>query len=197
MANYPGVRDFTAGNTLTADQLDEIWTALQSLFPVGYIAYMVRAATTVETFVNNCWLECNGVSVLRATYPDLNTVLSALSYPFGSVDGTHMTLPDLQGRTLVAMAASGHADVNGLGDSDGLTKASRTPKISVHSHSFSDTATTGNPSAQISVDGNTPNSGVALNAHTHDVTVSGTTGSAGAFSGNFLVAGTYFIKAVT
>jgi hypothetical protein len=120
-------------HTWTSEQatvalMNEINNNLKALFPVGSYTYLCRSATTAETLVNSCWLECNGVSVLRATYPDLNTLLSGLGYPFGTVDGTRMTLPDAQGRSLASMASGGHADVNGLGDSDGLAKAERSPK---------------------------------------------------------------------
>lgn len=41
------------------------------------------------------WLECDGSSLLRASYPDL---FSTFSTTFGSADGTHFNLPDLRGR---------------------------------------------------------------------------------------------------
>lgn len=40
------------------------------------------------------YLECNGASVLRATYPALFSICGTT---FGSVDGTHFTLPDMRG----------------------------------------------------------------------------------------------------
>lgn len=43
------------------------------------------------------WVVANGASVLRATFPRLNAYYSAESYPYGSVDGTHFTLPDYTG----------------------------------------------------------------------------------------------------
>jgi microcystin-dependent protein len=41
------------------------------------------------------WLECNGASLLRASYPNL---FSSFGTTFGSADGTHFNLPDLRGR---------------------------------------------------------------------------------------------------
>lgn len=41
------------------------------------------------------WLLCDGSSKLRADYPDLFAVIGTT---FGSVDGTHFTLPDLRSR---------------------------------------------------------------------------------------------------
>lgn len=49
------------------------------------------------------YLMCNGASVLRATYADLFT---AIGTTYGSVDGTHFTLPDLRGRVPVGVGAS-------------------------------------------------------------------------------------------
>jgi microcystin-dependent protein len=126
---YTQPRDWTAGETLTAALMDEqLKDNLLAAFPPGKLEFFVRAATTTETLIGGGWLECNGVAVSRTTYSALNTVLSALSYPFGNGNGTTtFNIPDLQGRSLVAMASGGHADVNGLGDSDGLAKTSRSP----------------------------------------------------------------------
>jgi microcystin-dependent protein len=209
MANYPGVRDFTAGNTLTADQLDEIWTALQALFPVGCYMYFLTASTSVETFIYQAWLECNGASVLRATYPDLNTLLSSLSYPFGTADGSHFTLPDLRGRT--PWSSGPHANT-GLGDSDGVAAASRQPKhthtigsISVgnesaHTHSYQKEtygAFAAGPGAVNSVNTTPDGTTGAGSAHSHSLSGNAGSGMNGSDAVAHLVAGTYFIKAVT
>jgi microcystin-dependent protein len=150
---YTTPRDWTAGETLTAALMDEqLKDNLLAAFPPGKLEFFVRAATTTETLIGGGWLECNGVAVSRTTYADLNTVLSALSYPFGNGNGTTtFNLPDLQGRALVAMASGGHANVNGLGDSDGLAKTSRSwfhghsfsLSTSPHSHSFTAVTTGG------------------------------------------------------
>ncbi len=49
------------------------------------------------------FLMCDGSSVLRASYPDLFT---AIGTTFGSVDGTHFTLPDMRGRSVLGVGAS-------------------------------------------------------------------------------------------
>jgi len=41
------------------------------------------------------WLECNGASLLRASYADL---FAAIGTAWGAADGTHFNLPDLRGR---------------------------------------------------------------------------------------------------
>lgn len=179
----------------------------------------MQAATSVETPIDGFCLEANGVNVSRATYAALQTKLSGLSYPFGSGDGsTTMGLPDLSGRSATMMAASGHADVNGLGDSDGLAKASRTPKAAAHTHSESahthstpahshgmtaGTVTVTNPGVgagggatpvgspgTYNVVGNTATEG----AGTTGSGGSGTTGSGGGTSGNYLVVGVLAVK---
>jgi microcystin-dependent protein len=194
---------------LTAALMNEqIRDNLAALYPVGMISYAVRAATSTETLVDGVWLECNGVAVLRSTYSALNTLLNGLSYPFGNGNGsTTFNLPDLSGRSLVAMAASGHADVNGVGDSDGVSTVNqRTPKNAAHthtgpSHTHSFSATSGLPSSTLVMTAGSDNS-MATNTHTHSVSGTtgsggtGTTGSGGAYTGSFLVAGVYLIKAV-
>lgn len=124
---------FTAGEQLTAAKMNEqIRDNMNALAPVGSLHWRMQAATSIETTIDGFALECNAASVLRATYGSLNTKLSALSYPFGTADGTHMTLPDLRGRVATTMAASGHADVNAIGDSDGQATVNlRTPKGTV------------------------------------------------------------------
>lgn len=205
---YTPWHDFASGETLTASTMDALVANLQALFPVGSYMFIAKAATTSETNVGGVWLECNAVSVLRATWPDLNTLLSGLGYPFGSVDGTHFTLPDAQARSLVSMASGGHADVNGLADSDGITKNSRTPKGLVSSTVSGTTSSVSVPGTGLTV---TTTSTATSGGAVAGFAVSGAqaiggsaTAAAGTFSGsgsgsvpgNYLVGGTLFIKAV-
>ncbi len=201
---YATIPDFSGGTTLTATELNVIVDAINALFPVGFYGYMCRAATTAETLVNGVWLECNGLSVLRATYPDLNTLFSSLSYPFGTADGTHMTLPDFQGRAPVSMSSGGHTNNDGLADSDGIAKASRNQKASIsvsvsgttgggsaHSHSVT---LPGAATATAGASGGYQGSGSLTtgteSSHTHSFSGSGS----GAQTGPYLVGGTRFIK---
>ncbi len=196
---------YTTPHTWTSEQatvalMNEINNNIKALFPVGAYMYFCRSATTSETLLDDVWLECNGFSVLRATYPDLNTLLSGLGYPFGTADGTHMTLPDFQGRAPTSMSSGGNGDVNALGDSDGVAKASRTPKGTV---SVSGSATlTGGLSAGENVAATTVQSGVgaqvASSPHQHgNSSYSGTISGSGTVPGNYLVGGVLFIKART
>ena len=74
---------------------------------------------------------CDGASLLRADYVDLFGIIGTT---YGSADGTHFNLPDLRGRVPVGKGT--HADVDALGDSDGMaTVADRRPK---HKHTVND-----------------------------------------------------------
>ncbi len=194
--SYATIPDFSAG-ALTSAELNIVVDAINALFPVGFYGYLCRAATTAETLVNN------STSVLRATYPDLNTLFSGLGYPFGTVDGTHMTLPDAQGRSLVSMSSGGNANVDALGDSDAVAKASRTPKGSVtvsgttgaHTHGAGSYAVTLSSTYNATTPGTTsPPPGSAAVTGTSGSSTASFSGS-GTVPGNYLVGGTLFIKA--
>lgn len=206
-------RTYVAGETLTAAILNaDLRDNLNAGFPVGSLHYYIRAATTAETLIDGFALETNGVQVLRATYAALNTLLSGLGYPFGSGNGsTTFTLPDIQGRSLSAMASAGHADVNALGDSDQLLKASRTPKgsvgVNVSGNTSSEASHTHGPgsfqitmpgqlSAPLGSAGGTPGTypvtGTSGAGSSHSHTFSGS--GSGQVPGNYLVAGIYAVK---
>lgn len=87
----------------------------------GVIKDFAGAASTVP----NGWLLCDGSSQLRATYPRL---FATIGVTYGSVDGTHFTLPDCRGRVMVALDNMGGSDAarltsaNTLGTSMGEEK---------------------------------------------------------------------------
>lgn len=88
------------------------------------------------------WLLCDGSSYLRATYAGL---FAAIGTAYGAADGTHFNVPDLRGRAPYGLGP--HADVDALGDSDGVAAASRTPN---HTHAIAQSeATTGTPGAAL------------------------------------------------
>jgi microcystin-dependent protein len=77
------------------------------------------------------WLVCDGAAVSRTTYPVL---FALIGVAFGAGDGsTTFALPDIQGRGIVGKGP--HADVDVIGDNDGLAAAARTPK---HRHTVTD-----------------------------------------------------------
>jgi len=86
------------------------------------------------------WLLCDNTPQLKASYPNLNAVLLAASYPYGQATITTTNdaflLPDLRGRIPVGYAASGgHTDVSTLGNNDGVAAAYRRAK---HNHTVTD-----------------------------------------------------------
>lgn len=102
----------------------------------GVIAYAGAAAPTG-------WLLCDGSSLLRASYPALFT---AIGVTYGSADGTHFSLPDLRGRTVVAAGTGSGLTARALAASGGeeshvLTTAES--GLQAHTHSTPAHAHTG------------------------------------------------------
>jgi len=62
------------------------------------------------------WLPCDGASLLRADYPDLFAVVGTA---YGSVDGTHFSLPDIAGRSPVGSGSGAGLTPRAIGDSFG------------------------------------------------------------------------------
>jgi microcystin-dependent protein len=73
------------------------------------------------------YLLCDAASYATATYTALHGVIG---YTFGG-SGANFNVPDLRGRAPYGRGT--HADVDALGESDGLAQSSRTPK---HTHSI-------------------------------------------------------------
>lgn len=194
---------FVAETELTAarmnEQVRDNWNAA---FPVGSLHWRMQAETGVETTVDGFGLETNGAAVSRTTYSALQTKLSGLSYPFGSGNGsTTMNLPDLRGRSPVMCGS--HADVD-IGDSDGQSESSRTPKAAAHTHtgpshthSFSGTpsVTKGHDTDNSGSDPDTqPVVSVGAVSGTTGSGGTGNTGSGGAYSGAFQTVGIMIVK---
>jgi hypothetical protein len=80
------------------------------------------------------WLLCDGKSdYLKSDYPNLSAVLAASTptYPFGS-DATHFSVPDLRGRVPVGKGT--HADVDAIGDNEGIAYANAAYRRPKHQH---------------------------------------------------------------
>lgn len=126
-------RDWVPGEIPTAQILDtHVRDNFLAVWPLASYCFMLRPYTTVETVIEDRFLQCNGVAVSRTTYADLFDICNAFTppLPFGAGDGsTTFNIPDLRGRT--PWAEGEHADVDTVGDSDGLGVASRSP---VHYH---------------------------------------------------------------
>ncbi len=204
MAYTSPPKTFTAGNVLTAADLNTyLRDALEALFPVGYIGMVMQAATSVETLVNNVWLECNGTAVSRSTYSTLNTLFSGVSYPFGSGDGsTTFNLPDYRGRAFIHHSTtSGNAATKTMGLSDSAALASRTPKPTVSGTTGAHTHSAGSYAVSLASTYNATTPGTT-SPPPGSAAVSGTSGSSTAsFSATattaYLVGGIYVIKAFT
>jgi len=128
---FPGATEFNA----------HVRDNLRAILPVGSLIYRVANFTSVETVVENRFLECNGVAVSRSTYAALFAHFNSLTpaLPFGVGNGTTtFNLPDTRGRTLVN--AGTHADVT-LGGNDAIAEAARSPR---HAHVLHYSNFTGN-----------------------------------------------------
>lgn len=132
------------------------------------IAYIGPPPGTVFQFAGSVaptgYLFCDGSSQLRATYPDL---FAAIGTTYGSADGTHFTLPDGRGRVVVGLGT--HADVNVLGNSDGLAVGSRRPK---HKHNAVSNAVT---ASSIGGSTNAPGNNTAVGGSAPNTTIPATT----------------------
>ena len=175
-------RTWTNGEIPTQTEMNtHVRDNFNAVAPVGELKYLIRAATSVETVINNGWLECNGAAVSRTTYATLFAVFNALSpaLPFGVGDGsTTFNLPDLRGRALWAHAPSGgHANVDTLGDNEGSALSDRGPH---HYHAYE----VGNVNAF---------GGMALNGSNVQGTVN-TNGGGAQHKPAYLVAGVWAVK---
>lgn len=153
-----------------------------------------------STTVPAGYLECDGTSYLRTQYPDLFGVIGTT---WGSVDGTHFTVPNLKDtgrfrRSRTGAVAVGTYQANQnvahthTGQATGTTDTTGTD----HTHTQGGTFTTGTESATHTHSGAFLSLGAAQNAagifgsntnavqqtgtesapHTHTVTISGQTG---------------------
>ena len=93
----------------------------QTTFPSGMLTAYAGASAPAG------WLPCDGAAVSRTTYVSL---FAFCGTAYGAGDGsTTFNVPDLRGRVAAGFAASGgHADVNALGNNDGVAAANRRPK---------------------------------------------------------------------
>ncbi len=101
------------------------------------------------------WLLCDGTSYLRATYPDLFTLLGTT---YGSADGTHFNVPDMRGRIPIGTGTGTGGGASGTGLPTGgaaLTAVARaswkgeethtliTAEMPAHTHTITDQIVSG------------------------------------------------------
>lgn len=97
----------------------------------GQLADAGDVKLTARATAPDGWLLCQGQSLLRAEYP---TLFAAIGTMYGSVDGTHFTLPNLKGRAPVGLDAA-QAEFDTLGETGGeKTHVLTTEQMPSHSH---------------------------------------------------------------
>ena len=118
----------------------------------------------VTTTIPSGWLECNGQSLLQASYPNL---FSAFGTTYGSVDSTHFNLPDRKGR--VSMGAT--SSLGTLSGAKTVALAADGSDMPAHTHPVGGSAVyrwgyynTGVANGDLTI-GNTSSTGGAPTAH--------------------------------
>jgi len=91
------------------------------LNPVGAIQLWAGASNMIPAG----WLNCDGSSVLISAYPELHAVIGTA---FGSVDGTHFSLPNFTGRFAIGVSPT-----NLIGSSGG-SKTILMDNMPTHNH---------------------------------------------------------------
>lgn len=118
-----GIIYATDWNQLIAD----IKAVEESAPPIASVIMWAGASADVP----DGYLLCNGASILRASYPDLFTLLGTT---FGSADGTHFTLPDLRDKFVIGAGGSYSRGASG-GNATANIEHSHT--IPSHAHTLS------------------------------------------------------------
>lgn len=128
--------NFEQYGSLTPDEMAAIFQIMFDQFCLDQdqecrmIGEIITFASDVSPNTN--WLSCDGNSLLRTDYPDLFTVIGTT---FGAVDGTHFSLPDLQGRVPIGDGTGSGLTPRALGDSFGEeTHVLTTSELAAHSH---------------------------------------------------------------
>lgn len=102
-------------------------TGKQEIGPVGALAPVGAVTMFGGASAPPGWLLCQGQSLLRADYPDLFLVIGTV---YGSVDGTHFTLPNLQDNFPI-----GKSGTKALGTTGGAaTKTIAAANLPTHTH---------------------------------------------------------------
>jgi len=126
------------------------------LNPVGAIQLWAGASNMIPVG----WLNCDGSSVLISAYPELYAVIGTA---FGSVDGTHFTLPDFGGKFALGVSAT-----NLIGSSGG-SKTISTDNLPSHNHPNT-SQSTGITATASALTGLSITSTAHLPDHTHNYT---------------------------
>lgn len=112
----------------TAQSVAIGWRMSQAIYdedtpwPGTVTAYAAASAPTG-------WLLCNGASLLRTDYPALFAIIGTT---FGTVDGTHFNVPDLQGKVPVGKNGATFSALAGTGGEE--THVLTSAESAAHTH---------------------------------------------------------------
>jgi microcystin-dependent protein len=102
--------------TASTDTRDQLQSAIAAaaVSPPGTLEMIIGTETPPTG-----WLECDGSSLLKASYPDLFSGYErSIGTAYGSVDADHFNLPDLRGRFIRAWDHGRGSDPDAAGRAD-------------------------------------------------------------------------------
>jgi microcystin-dependent protein len=120
-------------------QIDHTYNTAYPIIPVGAIIDFAGTSTPAH------YLNCNGASVLRTTYPQL---FAAIGTTWGSVDANHFNLPNLNGRVTAGAGGTLPPLANTVGSTGGsATHALTIAEMPLHNHPGSTVAIATDPAS--------------------------------------------------
>lgn len=135
LLTFPG--NYEQFGTATPEETAAVYQIMFDDFSLNgscrMIGEIIPYAGTVSP--DSRWLLCDGASLLRADYPDLFAVIGTA---YGTTDGSHFSLPDLQGRSPVGSGMGTGLSTRTIGDSYGEeTHTLTTAESPTHTHTDS------------------------------------------------------------
>lgn len=118
--SYAAALTTSSGTNTAPDQASSNWSPVGDVLPVGSIQMYAGSSAP------SGWAFCDGSSYLRTDQPNL---FAAIGTAYGTVDGTHFSVPDLRSRVPVGLSIA--SPFAALGNSGGAT---------THQHTLSDAA---------------------------------------------------------
>ncbi len=136
LADDAVIEDKILDGAVTEDKIDDGAVTLPKL-GADVVSYLVPIGAVVmwgAAAAPTGWLILNGASLVRASYPDLFTVLGTT---WGSADGTHFTLPDLRGRTPIGVGTGSGLTARALAATGGEeSHVLITAELAAHTHTL-------------------------------------------------------------
>lgn len=141
------------------------------VMPTGAVVPSAQSSGTPPTG----WLFCDGSSQLQSAFPALFSVIGTT---YGSIDGTHFTLPDLRGRVLVGVGTGPSLTARTLaatGGEESHTLTGAESGTATHSHGVNDSGHFHQTQGTVSGSGSTlPGFGTGTNNFNNNTTTSTT-----------------------